>query len=467
MRSLIIAVLVLTAVAVAASVLPGAKEKTALSTRSPMFLFALDGLEWSVMAPLVERGKLPVIADLMKHGVYGYLATLQPTYSPVIWTSVATGKSPGDHGIRHFVFDDPGGKDKRYYSSGHRKTKAFWNILSDYDLTVHCVGWWVTYPAEPINGVMVTQTNSTRFLKNPELGMWKGTLIKGLPDQVYPPERQNRVMDLLAEVDAGLDGIVEGIFGRRAHPADEFSQMIWDQTEWTFRADATYARVARDILESGEPFDLMALYIGGIDVSEHRFWQYAFPEQFAHPPDPKQIENFGRVIEDYYVYADRLIGQMLALAPKNASVVIVSDHGMRAVNTAHVFRKEDRGVYRNSAHHLDNPPGVIIASGGPFRSSFLEGAAADPLDPAAIPRLASVLDVLPTILAVKGIPIGEDMDGKPVASIIDPGKLAPSGVRYVPTHDTPEWLAEQQTRIKRADDEKERLEQLRSLGYIK
>jgi len=95
--------------------------------------------------------------------------------------------------------------------------------------------------------------------------------------------------------------------------------MIWDQTEWTFRADVTYVRVARDILESGEPFDLMALYIGGIDVAEHRFWQYAFPDQFVHPPDPKQIENFGRVIEDYYVWADRTIGEMLALVPKDAS----------------------------------------------------------------------------------------------------------------------------------------------------
>jgi hypothetical protein len=314
---------------------------------------------------------------------------------------------------------------------------------------------------------MVTQTNSTKILKNPELAMWKGTLIKGLPDQVFPPSRQNRVMEILEEVDTNLDQITEGLFGRRPHPADEFSQMIWDQTEWTFRADVTYVRVARDILESGEPFDLMALYIGGIDVAEHRFWQYAFPDQFVHPPDPKQIENFGRVIEDYYIWADRTIGEMLALVPKDASVVIVSDHGMRAVNTGHLFRKEDRSVYRNSAHHLSAPPGVIIASGGSFRCAPAGGFPNGKLDPEAIPRLASVLEVLPTILAVKRLPVGEDMDGKPVLGMIDPAKFDPSAIRTVPTHDTPEWLAEQKTRTRRAEDEKERLEQLRSLGYIK
>jgi predicted AlkP superfamily phosphohydrolase/phosphomutase len=325
----------------------------------------------------------------------------------------------------------------------------------------------VTYPAEPVHGIMVSQTNSTQFLKNPDLGMWKGTLIKGLPDQVYPAKRQERVMNILAEVDANLDAITEGIFGAQPNPVDDFSQMIWDQTQWTFRADATYERVARDILASGDRFDLLALYIGGIDVSEHRFWRYAFPEQFTNPPDAKQIENFGRVIESYYVYADRMIGELLALAPANASVVIVSDHGMRAVNTAHVFRKEDRGVYRNSAHHLDAPPGVMIASGGAFRSAPADGSPAPTLDPASIPRLASVLDVLPTILAAMGIPVGEDMAGKPLSAVLDPAKIAPADIRFIPSHDTPEWLAEQKTRIKRAEDEKERLDQLRSLGYIK
>ena len=466
MRSFVIAIIA-TALTFGASA-RAAGEKTAPEKGAPMFVFALDGLEWSVMAPLVEKGKLPVIESLMKRGVYGYLWTLQPTYSPVIWTSIATGKTPSKHGIQHFVFDGPrGGKDQQYYSSGHRKTKAFWNIFSDYDRTVHTVGWWVTYPAEPVTGIMVSQTNSTQFLKNPDLGMWKGTLVKGLPDQVYPAKRQERVMSILAEVEANLDAITTGIFGARPNPVDDFSRMIWDQTQWTFRADATYARVALDIVSSGEPFDLLAVYIGGIDVSEHRFWQYAFPEQFTHPPDAKQIENFGRVIESYYAYVDGLIGEMLSLAPPNASVVIVSDHGMRAVNTAHVFRKEDRGVYRNSAHHLDAPHGVMIASGGPFRSASADGSAALVLDPASLARLASVLDVLPTILAAKGIPVGEDMDGAPSAAVIDPAKLAPDAIRFIPTHDTPEWLAEQQTRIKRAEDEKERLDQLRSLGYIK
>jgi predicted AlkP superfamily phosphohydrolase/phosphomutase len=267
--------------------LAGCSKKDAASPapRAPMFVFAVDGLEWRVLKPLLEQGKLPVTAGLMKRGSYGYLSTIQPTYSAVVWTSIATGKMPDKHGIHHFVYPEErnGQKRYRYYTSGHRGAKAFWNILSDYGLTVDCIGWWMTYPAEPINGVMVSQTNTTGVLQNPQAALWKGSLLKGVEGQVYPPERQNRVMALLEEVDADLDRITEELFGRRPHPADEFSQMMWDQTEWSFRADATYVRVGRDILEAKKPFDLFAIYLGGTDVSAHRFWRYAYPEQFLQP----------------------------------------------------------------------------------------------------------------------------------------------------------------------------------------
>jgi predicted AlkP superfamily phosphohydrolase/phosphomutase len=434
-----------------------------------MILFAVDGLEWRVMEPLIESGQLPVMARLMKRGTFGYLESMQPTFSAVIWTSVATGKIPQKHGILHFVYPTSRGgrKEYRYYTSGHRKTKAFWNILSDFDLDVHCIGWWMTYPAEAINGVMVTQTNTTGVLRNPRRALWKGALLKGVEDQVYPPERQNRVMSLLEETDRNLDTITENIFGRTPNKRNGFSQMMWDQAQWAFRADATYVRVARDILETGEPFDLLALYLGGPDVAGHRFWRYAYPDEFDNPPERAQIENFGRIIADHYVYVDRIIGEILDIVPDDTGVLIVSDHGMHAINQDGEFRVDGSPMSTNSAHHLDAPPGVVIAAGGPFRSPAISERTAEDLDLAKMETVGSVLDVLPTLLAIKGIPVGEDMDGTPLRSVIDLDWMERSGIRYVPTHDTEEWLAGRQERIREAVDQTERLEQLRSLGYIK
>jgi hypothetical protein len=432
--------------------------------RAPMIMFAVDGMEWEVMKPLIADGKLPNMERLMKRGVYGYLLSMQPTYSAVIWTSVATGKIPQKHGILHFVYEQQvrGGKEYRYYTSGHRKTKAFWNILSDYMLDVDCIGWWMTYPAERVNGVMVTQTNTTGVLRNPQRALWKGALLKGVEDQVYPPEMQNQVMTLLEAVDRDLDSITDGIFGRPPHPLNGFSQLMWDQAQWAFRADATYVRVAKDIIERGMNFDLMALYLGGPDVAGHRFWRYGYPEEFANPPDAEQIENFGSIIGDHYIYVDSIIGDILEMLPPETDVLVVSDHGMHAINENRVFNKDDPPLYTNSAHHLDAPAGIIIAAGERFKSSD-----SGEINLERIPTLGGVLDLLPTILAMKGIPVGEDMDGAPIKDIIDPGWLEKSGISYVPTHDTEKWLAGRNERIRDAIDQSERLEQLRSLGYIK
>jgi hypothetical protein len=424
--------------------------------RAPMILYGVDGLDWHVMVPLLRAGRMPVMAGLMSRGSYGYLESMDPTYSAVIWTSIATAKIPAKHGIENFVFRGKDGK-YHYYTSGHRKTKAFWNILSDYGLNVDCIGWWITYPAEAINGTMVSQTNTTAVMSNPEQALWKGTLLKGVEGQVYPPEYQNHVMDLLEQTDKSMDSLTESIFGRFPNPPSDFGQLMWDQTIWAMRADAVYDKVALDILERGDPFDLLAVYVSG-----HRFWRYAYPEEFDHPPPPDQIKNFGHVIDDYYVYVDHMLGELIAAAPESTSVMIVSDHGMEAINTDNVFKVGNSAPMMNSGNHYDHPPGVFIATGPGFRKSGGPPIAELTVDD--IPTVGGVLGVLPTILARKGIPLGNDFDGRPIFKVLEDEWL---DVQTIKTHDTQEWVAARDARIRDAVAESERLDQLRSLGYIR
>jgi len=446
----------------------GADKQVEDSPGRPIIFFAVDGMEWSVVKPLLERGELPVIAGLMDRGTFGYLRSMTPTYSAVIWTTIATGKLPAMHGIKHFVYESaPGRGDYHYYTSGHRQTKAFWNILSDYKRTVHTLGWWMTYPAEKVNGIMVSQTNTTSVLRAPQRALWKGALFKGVEGQVYPPDYQNRVMGLLEEVDSKIDSITESIFGVPPNPTTPFSQMMWDQTLWAFRADATYLRVAQDILSRGEPFDVLSIYIGGPDVSGHRFWRYAHPEEFSNPPPPDQIENFGNVIDDYYRYIDRSIGDILARAPENVTVIIASDHGMKAINSEGEFKADDPPQLTNSANHLDAPPGVFIAEGSPFRSGAPDGMTSATLDPTRLKVIGGVLDIAPTLLWIEGIPLGRDLAGEPLTELLDPAWVEAHPRQYVDTHDDKAWLASREERIREAVDQNERLEQLRSLGYIK
>ncbi|MDH4037649.1 MAG: alkaline phosphatase family protein [Candidatus Krumholzibacteria bacterium] len=427
----------------------------------PILLFAIDGLEWGLMKPLIDAGRMPAIAGLMQRGTYGYLESMVPTYSPAIWTSIATGKNPDKHGIPHFVYRvGPGADDYRSYTSGHRKTKAFWNILSEYGKTVDVIGWWMTYPAEAVNGVIVAQTNTTGAMEHSENALWKGTLLEGVDDQVYPPDLTPEVMGLLAATDRSMDSVVTAIFGGVPQARTEFTKLVWDQSLWAFRADAVYTRIAVRLLEDAPPPDVFALYLSGPDVAGHRFWRYAHPEEFWHPPMAEEVEAFGSVLDDYYVHVDRVIGEVLSRVPADVTVFVISDHGMHVVNPDREFDPDDEPGFRLSGNHLDAPPGVFVAAG----ANITRAATPPPLDP--LRPIGRAYDVLPTLLALKGIPVGEDFDGQAMQVVISPAFLEQFPIRSVKTHDDRAWEAARRDRMKEAADQAERLEQLKSLGYI-
>ena len=440
------------------------KQRSALGDRAPLILFAVDGLEWSVLKPLLDQGRLPVLKGLMDRGTYGSLGSMIPTQSPVIWTTAATGKLPGSHGILGFAYERVDGQPL-YFTSGHRRVKAFWNQLSDFGLTVHCFGWWMTFPVEPINGVMVSQTNTTEVLHDLQRASWKGSLVNGVKGQVHPPERQERVMRFLEEVEGRREALDREIFGERAQPVAELSQLLLDKTVWSVRADEVYARAALDLLGDGEPFDVLAIYIGGSDVVGHRFWRYRRPEEFEHPPSSQEIENLGAMIDDYYIHIDRTVGELLEAAPADTAALIVSDHGMHAVNRSALYKAENPPASWNSGNHQDAPPGVLIAAGPPFRKSGGEIPSPGDLAPAKL--VGTVVDLTPTLLAIKGVPLGKDFDGQPLTDLIDPAWLEARPFRFVASHDDQQWLAARENRIQEAVDQSERLEQLRELGYIK
>ena len=65
-------------------------------------LVGWDAADWKVIQPLVDAGQMPNLARLLERGVMGNLASLQPMLSPMLWTSIASGKRPYKHGVHGF-----------------------------------------------------------------------------------------------------------------------------------------------------------------------------------------------------------------------------------------------------------------------------------------------------------------------------------------------------------------------------
>ena len=456
--------IVLAAVALLALACTGGGRAGGPADASPVVLVAVDGFEWDVVIPLLKAGQLPNLARLMERGRYGELLTLEPTWSPVIWTTVATGKPPQAHGIHHFVRREPGG-GRSLYTSRDRRTKALWNIVSDDERTVNVIGWWMTWPVEPIVGVLVAQTNTTAQLDTKGgRNVWKGTLRDGVPEQVYPAAREAEMLAVLGRVETDLPRLTRRIFGEFPHPLSVLGGRLWNNCRWAFRADAVYLEIALALAGEEPPADLTMLYFGGPDVVGHRFWRYRQPGLYRDPPAREEVENFGRVIDDYYVYVDRALGRLVAAHGPEATFLVVSDHGMRPVNRESRFDADRPPADVNSAEHQDAPPGVLIAAGPAIergRPFPLAELARQDLEP-----LGNVFDLAPTVLAMLRIPLGEDLEGRVLEELFRPEIRIAEQPPAVPTHDTPEFLASRQGERPRSPGEAERLEQLKSLGYI-
>ena len=80
-----------------------------LADRNKVILFGVDGADWQVIRPLVEAGKLPNFKKVMDGGRSGTLLSMEPTLSPALWTTEATGLPPELHGIPDFIVHLPGG----------------------------------------------------------------------------------------------------------------------------------------------------------------------------------------------------------------------------------------------------------------------------------------------------------------------------------------------------------------------
>ena len=106
-----------------------------------ILLVGWDAADWQVIDPLLDAGKMPNLARLVERGAIADLATLHPPYSPILWTSIATGKRPTKHGITGFIEPTRDARAVRPVSSLSRRCKALWNILGQNGLRSVVVGW--------------------------------------------------------------------------------------------------------------------------------------------------------------------------------------------------------------------------------------------------------------------------------------------------------------------------------------
>ena len=354
-----------------------------MATRK-VLLVGWDAADWKVIRPLMDAGKMPNVRRLVTNGAAGQISTLHPPLSPMLWTSIATGKRPFRHGIHGFTEPAPNGTGVRPVTNLSRRSKALWNILNQNDLRSIVIGWWPSHPAEPIDGVMI----SDRYHRS------GAPLHEGWPlpaNTVHPADLAETLASLRMHPDLLTPEMVEPFVPL----VQEIDQDTDKRVAMLLRALAECISIqsAAAWLMDHRPWDFFAVYYEAIDHFCHSFMRY-------HPPRQSWIverdfELYRNVVSMGYQLHDEMLGKLLAKAGEETTVIVMSDHGF---HPDHLRPSSIPDIPAGPAiEHRDF--GVFAISGpGIRKDELLHGA--------------SVLDVAPTILALYGLPVGEDMDGK-------------------------------------------------------
>jgi predicted AlkP superfamily phosphohydrolase/phosphomutase len=260
----------------------------------PILVVGIDGGEWKVVKRLWAEGRLPNLRSLAERGT---TATLRTAYnsSPVIWTTIATGVTPREHGITDFVVPTPKGDVP--ISSDVRKVPAIWNMLTQSGRRVAVLGWWGSWPAEEVNGVVV----SDRALLD---------LDRRVSPASYLPTFLEEVRRAREE---------PSLFG------------AGDEAEMRDRA---IARAAATL--AGQGFDLLLVYFRSPDIISHNHWKSYEPEAFEGAADPADRERDRERIPRSYEAVDQALGRLLKAGPEDMNVLVISDHGFHAARPEEV-----------------------------------------------------------------------------------------------------------------------------------
>ncbi len=405
------------------------------SKKIKVFLVGVDGGTWGILNGLVEAGAAPNFRRLMEAGTYGVLKSTEPIYSPVLWTSIATGLAPEKHGITHF-FKDPA-HPVRQVNSSDRKAKALWNMASDRGYDSGVIGYDTSWPVDEIRGAMVTEQ-----ALNPDrvFAVHPPALLDGYgPLAVW---KMNRPEDIAAAVarftDYPFDAAALSLSTETA--AYQVNGLVKYRLFDAYRRDESLARIAEHLLREKD-FDLFMITFRGVDFTSHGFWKFREPDKYPVPPE--QVAYFRDVVDRYYRYADELLGRMLARTDERTAVLVVSDHGFQGRETDII---NYRDVSSSGRHNLE---GLFLLSGAPFRRT--EGF-----------QEASLYDVAPTVLYLMGLPLTDEMIGKPLVQWMDEDFVKARRIKKIGSYGPYRAMR----RKAGSDMTREEVELMKQLGYL-
>ncbi len=369
---------------------PGTREPAGPSTGIKIVVVGVDGLDWYLMRKLLEEGRLPSITPLLTRGLTGEIATDPPMIPEAGWTVLARGRGLAED------------ERARLASTGGRLfglAPELGRLVARSGGTALSVGWPASWPVGESEGLVVAPYRPESLIHE-----------TGLPAAIVSG-------DALSCSDEVAARVADAVARNEELCEDEFRRLIFDgnagdeewsehllAARWAFLSDLITIDVAASLMADEEP-DLTMVCFGGLDAIGHRFLASAMPSFFAD--SPPEYERYGSVLSNYFVFIDSCIERLRRLTDENTVFIICSTYGTHPSNDVPTI----------TGSHSGGPPGVFIVRGANIAPR-----------PQAISLAGQ--DMAPTLLALLGLAIPTDMDGRVVTEALPGGLLKSHPLSY-------------------------------------
>lgn len=392
------------------------------SLRPSLLVVGIDTATLDALLPLAEEGRLPFFASLLRQGAYGRLTSFEPYRPDALWTTLATGKYPFEHGVL-------GG---RVHEAGFVAPGAELRLLP----TGLAFGRWGTFglPSRPEEG---TEARRVRTLWEvlPRLGVTSG--VVGWP--AAAPEAAGAL--------PGLEFVFsEAFFGESFDPGSARPAHVAERA-WVFRVpveeldprslagvepeaparvlralaeDAWRESLTRFLLEQGEARAVFLRLPGLAEASARAFGGYA--DQRLEGKSGAELEQATALLGGYYSQLDALVGELWGALAGPRLLAVVSASGASPPGGFERGWLAARGEVAVAGRLTGAPDGVLLVLG-------------DGVRPGTLLTGAKLVDAAPTLLYALGLPVARDLDGRILTETFTPEFLEAHPLTFVPSYE--------------------------------
>ncbi len=273
--------------------------------------------------------ELPTLGALRREGSWGELRSCIPCITVPAWSSMLSGRDPGELGLYGFRQRMAGSYLQQCLSDSRslRHPRAQ-DLAGETGLDCLVMGLPQTWPVQPLRGHLVS-----------------GPLTPGLDAVCTWPAVLRQELRQLAP------GYRFDLPDFRSWDKARLLQTLIDMAEQQHRVFCHLLRT--------KPWDFALQVHMGLDRAQHVFWSDHDPQHRSHAPGGR----WRHALRDFYVMLDRMFGELVELAGDDCDVLLVSDHGAKRMDGGICVNE---WLWREGWLRLkgDSPPGQLSTLSG-------------------------------------------------------------------------------------------------------